>query len=102
MGVDLLNVRGLQAMEPGAPVVMVNLMRFRERSLDGDGSYIRTIACDQRRSDGTSVEASPTSSAITSTGSGSAYSPMTSKDAGSTSSSNEAASAWTRGRSRST
>lgn len=38
MGVDLLNVRGLEAMEPGASVVMVNLMRFRERSLDGDGS----------------------------------------------------------------
>src|SRR5260221_12389351 len=38
MGVDLLNVRGLEAMEPGAPVVMVNLMRFRDHSLDGDGS----------------------------------------------------------------
>src|SRR3981081_1296771 len=38
MGVDLLNVRGLQAMELQASVVMVNLMRFRERSLDGDGS----------------------------------------------------------------
>jgi len=48
MGVDLLNVRGLEAMEPGAPVVMVNLMRFRERSLDGDGSgwdaYLRYSA----------------------------------------------------------
>jgi uncharacterized protein (DUF1330 family) len=48
MGVDLLNVRGLEAMEPGASVVMVNLMRFRERSLDGDGSgwdaYLRYSA----------------------------------------------------------
>jgi len=48
MGVDLLNVRGLGAMEPGASVVMVNLMRFRERSLDGDGSgwdaYLRYSA----------------------------------------------------------
>src|SRR6202163_1995640 len=48
MGVDLLNVRGLQAMELEAPVVMVNLMRFRGRSLDGDGSgwdaYLRYSA----------------------------------------------------------
>ncbi len=38
MGVDLLNVKGLQEFDLQAPVVMVNLMRFRERSLDGDGS----------------------------------------------------------------
>src|SRR5438270_5359609 len=48
MGVDLLNVRGLEAMELESPVVMVNLMRFRERSLDGDGSgwdaYLRYSA----------------------------------------------------------
>ena len=48
MGVDLLNVRGLEAMELEAPAVMVNLMRFRERSLDGDGSgwdaYLRYSA----------------------------------------------------------
>jgi len=48
MGVDLLNVRGLEAMARDAPVVMVNLMRFRERSLDGDGSgwdaYLRYSA----------------------------------------------------------
>src|SRR3977135_3237968 len=48
MGVDLLNVRGLEAMEPGASVVMVNLMRFFERSRDGDGSgwdaYLRYSA----------------------------------------------------------
>lgn len=48
MGVDLLNVRGLEAMERHAPVVMLNLMRFRERSLDGDGSgwdaYLRYSA----------------------------------------------------------
>ena len=48
MGVDLLNVKGLQELEPLAPVVMVNLMRFRERALDGDGSgwdaYLRYSA----------------------------------------------------------
>ena len=39
---------GLQEMEQQGPVVMVNLMRFRERSLDGDGSgwdaYLRYSA----------------------------------------------------------
>src|SRR5215470_12280909 len=48
MGVDLLNVRNLEAIAPDAPVVMVNLMRFRQRSLDGDGSgwdaYLRYSA----------------------------------------------------------
>ena len=48
MGVDLLNVKGLNELDRQAPVVMVNLMRFRERSLDGDGSgwdaYLRYSA----------------------------------------------------------
>ena len=48
MGVDLLNVRGLAALPREKPVVMVNLMRFREHSLDGDGSgwdaYLRYSA----------------------------------------------------------
>ena len=48
MGVDLLNVRGLQELDHEGPVVMVNLMRFRARSLDGDGSgwdaYLRYSA----------------------------------------------------------
>jgi len=48
MGVYLLNVKVLQALDPHAPVVMVNLMRFRDRSLDGDGSgwdaYLRYSA----------------------------------------------------------
>ena len=48
MGVDLLNIEGLAALDPGRPVVMVNLMRFRDRSLDGDGSgwdaYLRYSA----------------------------------------------------------
>src|SRR3981189_162332 len=43
-----LNVKGLQALDPLSPVVMVNLMRFRERSLDRDGSgwdaYLRYSA----------------------------------------------------------
>ena len=48
MGVDLLNVRGLKELAPQGPVVMVNLMRFHELSLDGDGSgwdaYLRYSA----------------------------------------------------------
>src|SRR3979490_2886731 len=48
MGVNLLNVEGFNAPEVQALVVMVNLMRFHERSLDGDGSgwdaYLRYSA----------------------------------------------------------
>lgn len=48
MGVDLLNVEGLERLDQHAPVVMLNLMRFRERSLDDDGSgwdaYLRYSA----------------------------------------------------------
>jgi len=48
MAVDLLNVTGLQALDRQQPVVMVNLMRFRDHSLDGDGSgwdaYLRYSA----------------------------------------------------------
>ena len=48
MGVDLLNVEGLKALDHQGPIVMVNLMRFRERSLDGEGSgwdaYLRYSA----------------------------------------------------------
>lgn len=48
MGVDLLNVKGLSELDQTAPVVMVNLMRFHQRSLDGDGSgwdaYLRYSA----------------------------------------------------------
>jgi uncharacterized protein (DUF1330 family) len=48
MGVDLLNVVGLRDLEHEGPVVMVNLMRFHDRSLDGDGSgwdaYLRYSA----------------------------------------------------------
>jgi len=48
VGVDLLNVEGLERLDQQAPVVMLNLMRFRERSLDGDGSgwdaYLRYSA----------------------------------------------------------
>src|SRR3954452_6985592 len=38
MAVDLLNIQGMNELDQAAPVVMLNLMRFRERSLDGDGS----------------------------------------------------------------
>src|SRR5712671_5566640 len=38
MAVDLLNIKDLSELDQAAPVVMLNLMRFRERSLDGDGS----------------------------------------------------------------
>ena len=48
MAVDLLNVRGLQTLDQRRPVVMVNLMRFREHSLDGDDTdcdaYLRYSA----------------------------------------------------------
>ena len=48
MGVDLLNIKGLKELEQQEPVVMVNLMRFHDRSLDGDGSgwdaYLRYSA----------------------------------------------------------
>lgn len=48
MAVDLLNIDGLEDMEHQGPVVMVNLMRFHDRSLDGDGSgwdaYLRYSA----------------------------------------------------------
>ena len=48
MGVDLLNVRGLKDIDHDGPIVMVNLMRFRTRSLDGDGTgwdaYLRYSA----------------------------------------------------------
>ena len=48
MGVDLLNIEGLKDLEHQGPIVMVNLMRFRDRSLDGDGSgwdaYLRYSA----------------------------------------------------------
>src|SRR5271167_3809393 len=48
MAVDLFNIRDLQALDHQGPVVMVNLMRFRARSLDGDGSgwdaYLRYSA----------------------------------------------------------
>jgi uncharacterized protein (DUF1330 family) len=48
MAVDLLNIEGLQEINRGDPVVVVNLMRFHDRSLDGDGSgwdaYLRYSA----------------------------------------------------------
>jgi uncharacterized protein (DUF1330 family) len=48
MAVDLLNIEGLNELDQAAPVVMLNLMRFYERSLDGDGSgwdaYLRYSA----------------------------------------------------------
>lgn len=48
MGVGLLNIEGLKELEHQGPVVMVNLMRFHARSLDGEGSgwdaYLRCSA----------------------------------------------------------
>jgi len=48
MGVDLLNVKGLKEIDPVSPTVMVNMMRFRKQSLDGNGSgwdaYLRYSA----------------------------------------------------------
>lgn len=46
--IDHLNEAALAALPDDAPVVMLNLMRFRERSLDGKGSgwdaYLRYSA----------------------------------------------------------
>jgi uncharacterized protein (DUF1330 family) len=46
--IEHLNERDLAALPDGAPVVMLNLMRFHERSLDGKGSgwdaYLRYSA----------------------------------------------------------
>jgi uncharacterized protein (DUF1330 family) len=48
MAVGLLNIKGLEQLDRAAPVVMLNLMRFREHSLDGNGSgwdaYLRYSA----------------------------------------------------------
>lgn len=38
MAVARLNIDALRALPQDEPVVMVNLMRFRARSLDGDGT----------------------------------------------------------------
>ncbi|MCK1383697.1 DUF1330 domain-containing protein [Bradyrhizobium sp. 21] len=44
----MLNVQGLERLDQDAPVMMLNLMRFHERSRDGDGSgrdaYLRYSA----------------------------------------------------------
>jgi uncharacterized protein (DUF1330 family) len=46
--IEHLNIAALSALPDDAPVVMLNLMRFRERSLDGNGSgwdaYLRYSA----------------------------------------------------------
>src|SRR5712671_3670016 len=48
VAVDLLNTEGLKQLEHQGPIVMVNLMRFHDRSLDGNGSgwdaYLRYSA----------------------------------------------------------
>jgi uncharacterized protein (DUF1330 family) len=48
LGVNMLNIDGLGRLDQDAPVVMLNLMRFHERSCDGDGSgwdaYLRYSA----------------------------------------------------------
>jgi len=46
--IEHLNVEALSALPDDSPVVMLNLMRFREKSLDGNGSgwdaYLRYSA----------------------------------------------------------
>ncbi|TFV72703.1 DUF1330 domain-containing protein [Bradyrhizobium frederickii] len=48
LAVNMLNIEGLERLDPQAPVVMLNLMRFHARSRDGDGSgwdaYLRYSA----------------------------------------------------------
>lgn len=38
MGVEHLNIKGLSELKGQGPVVMLNLMRFHEKSLDDNGS----------------------------------------------------------------
>ena len=38
MAVEHLNIKGLDELKGRGPVVMLNLMRFHEKSLDGNGS----------------------------------------------------------------
>ncbi|PJG52677.1 DUF1330 domain-containing protein [Bradyrhizobium forestalis] len=48
LAVNMLNIEGLERLDPNAPVVMLNLMRFHARSRDGNGSgwdaYLRYSA----------------------------------------------------------
>lgn len=48
MSVEMLNIDGMSGLDPQTPVVMLNLMKFRERSTDGNGSgwdaYLRYSA----------------------------------------------------------
>ena len=48
MAVNMLNIEGLERLDPNEPVVMLNLMRFHARSRDGTGSgwdaYLRYSA----------------------------------------------------------
>ena len=48
MAVNMLNIEGLERLDPNEPVVMLNLMRFHARSRDGNGSgwdaYLRYSA----------------------------------------------------------
>ncbi len=48
LAVNMLNIEGLERLDPQAPVVMLNLMRFHARSRDGYGSgwdaYLRYSA----------------------------------------------------------
>ena len=48
MAVEHLNIKDLEQLKGQGPVVMLNLMRFRDQSLDGDGSgwdaYLRYSA----------------------------------------------------------
>jgi len=48
LAVNMLNIEGLERLDANAPVVMLNLMRFHQRSRDGDGSgwdaYLRYSA----------------------------------------------------------
>jgi len=48
MPVELLNIEGLRGVDESSPVVMLNLMKFRERASDGNGSgwdaYLRYSA----------------------------------------------------------
>lgn len=68
--IDHLNIEGLQVVPDDAPVTMLNLMRFRERSLDGRGSgwdaYLRysALAIKQIRARGGTIMWTGTADAV--------------------------------------
>lgn len=68
--VEHLNLEALSALADDAPVIMLNLMRFRDRSLDGNGSgwdaYLRysTLAIKTIKAQGGGIVWTGTAEAV--------------------------------------